>query len=117
MIFLAAPTTDFDLLRKKPVDRISGSSCSGLRAAKSATVGYFLKISDVPMLTRTSVACAERIVAASNSQALLCCSAKVTSGYRGSSLLRMSWLRCGARGLEAFFSVFDFCLVPWLLLV
>ena len=80
-IFLAAPTTDFDLLRKKPVERISGSSCSGFKAAKASTVGYFLKISGVTMLTRTSVACADRIVATSNSHALLCCKAQVTSGY------------------------------------
>ena len=34
-IFLAAPTTDFDLFRKKPVERTSGWSCSGSSAAKS----------------------------------------------------------------------------------
>jgi hypothetical protein len=28
-ILRAAPTTDFDLLRKKPVERMSGSNCSG----------------------------------------------------------------------------------------
>ena len=70
-IFLAAPTTDFDLLRKNPVERMSGSSCSGLSAAKSRTVGYFLNITGVTLLTPTSVDWAERIVATSSSQALV----------------------------------------------
>ena len=42
MILRAAPTTDFDLLRKNPVERMSGSSSSGCSAAKCAGVGYFL---------------------------------------------------------------------------
>jgi hypothetical protein len=62
---------DFDLLRKKPVERMSGSSSSGLSAANAASVGYFAKITGVTMLTRASVHCAERIVATSSSHALL----------------------------------------------
>src|SRR5581483_11642589 len=69
--FLAAPTTDFDLLRKNPVERTSGSSSSGRKAAKSCTVGYFLKITGVTLFTFTSVDWAERMVATSNSQASL----------------------------------------------
>src|SRR5260370_42219937 len=67
---LAAPTSDFDLLRKNPVGRMSGSSSSGFNAAKAAGVGYFLNNSGVTLLTVASVHCAERIVATSNSQAL-----------------------------------------------
>src|SRR3984957_6327143 len=70
MIFLAAPTTDFDLLRKKPVERTSGWSCSGVSAAKASTVGYFRKSSGVTRLTFTSVDWAERMVATRSSQAL-----------------------------------------------
>src|ERR1700734_3996727 len=57
MIFFAAPTTDFDLLRKKPVERTSGSSCSGVSAAKAWTVGYLRKSSGVTRFTFTSVDC------------------------------------------------------------
>ena len=71
MILRAAPTTDFDLLRKNPVERMSGSSSSGCKAAKCSGVGYFLKRIGVTMFTRTSVHCAERMVATSNSHALL----------------------------------------------
>jgi len=95
----AAPTTDFDLLRKNPVDRISGSSCCGSSRAKSCTVGYFLNSSGVTMFTRTSVDCAERMVATTSSHASLCVNAQVTSGYCRSSRCRMSETRSGARGL------------------
>src|SRR5271157_3469528 len=67
----AAPTTDFALLRKHPVERMSGSSSSGLSAANDSRVGYLAKITGVTILTRTSVHCAERMVATSSSQALL----------------------------------------------
>ena len=71
MIFRAAPTSDFDLLRKKPVVRMSSSNSSGWSEAKASGVGYFWKSTGVTMLTRTSVHCAERMVATSSSQALL----------------------------------------------
>src|SRR5271165_2205099 len=79
-ILRAAPTTDFDLLRKNPVVRMSGSSSSGLSAAKASIVGYLEKITGVTMLTRTSVHCAESMVATSNSHALLWCNAHVAEG-------------------------------------
>ena len=43
----------------------------GRRAARSAGVGYFANSAGVTMLTRSSVVCAERIVATSSSNALL----------------------------------------------
>src|SRR6202044_825542 len=79
-IFFAAPTTDFDLLRKKPVERTSGSSCSGVRAAKAWTVGYLRKSSGVTRFTFTSVDWADRMVATRSSQALVWVRAQVTSG-------------------------------------
>jgi len=75
----AAPTTDLDLLRKNPVDRTSGSSCSGVSAAKAATVGYLRNNSGVTRFTFTSVDCADSIVATTSSHALACVSAHVTS--------------------------------------
>ena len=43
MILRAAPTTDFDLLRKNPVERMSGSSSSGCKAAKCGGCRIFLE--------------------------------------------------------------------------
>ena len=54
------------LARKKPVDRTSSSTCSGLAAASEAASGYAAKSAGVTMFTRTSVLWAERMVAASN---------------------------------------------------
>src|SRR5579863_8517905 len=98
-IFLAAPTTDFDLLRKNPVERTSGSSCSGVSAANAATVGYLRKSSGVTRFTFTSVDCADRMVATSSSHALAWVSAQVTSGYRLFNRFKMSATRSGAIGL------------------
>src|ERR1700681_1516870 len=99
-ILFAAPTTDLDLLRKNPVDRTSGSSCSGVSAANAATVGYFRNNSGVTRFTFTSVDCAERIVATTSSHALACVSAQVTSGYIWSSRFNIPATRSGATGLQ-----------------
>src|SRR5438132_3821977 len=79
-IALDAPTTDLALLRKKPVGRRSGSSCSGLAAAMAWGVGYLWNSPGVTLLTITSVHWADKIVAISSSQALLWCSAQRTLG-------------------------------------
>src|SRR5579864_5812209 len=79
-IFFAAPTTDFDLLRKNPVERTSGSSCSGFSAANACTVGYLRNNSGVTRLTFTSVDCADKIVATRSSHAVVWVRAQVTSG-------------------------------------
>jgi len=67
-ILFAAPITDFDLLLKNPVERISFASSAWLACAKSSIAGYFLNKPGVTSLTRLSVHCAERIVATSNCQ-------------------------------------------------
>src|ERR1700730_7177290 len=79
--FRAASTKDLALLLKKPVLRISFASTSGRAAAKSSGVGYLANNPGVTALTRLSVHCAERMVATSNSQGLLWCSAHVAAGY------------------------------------
>ena len=53
---MAAPTTDLDLLRKNPVDRTSGSSCSGSSAANACTVGYFANSTGVTRFLRRAFA-------------------------------------------------------------
>ena len=55
------------LLRKKPVERISCSSSAGSAAAKAAALRYFANSAGVTLFTRSSVHCAERIVATSSS--------------------------------------------------
>src|SRR5882724_2457809 len=64
-------------------------------------MGYFSKSTGVTMFTRTSVHCAERIVATTSSQALLWVSAQVTSGYIRSKPSRIARTRSGARGSYA----------------
>ena len=65
----AAPTMFFALLRKKPVERISGSNSSGSIAASDAASGNLRNSAGVTKFTLTSVHCAERRVATSNCQA------------------------------------------------
>ena len=60
----------FDFWRKKPVDRISGSSSAAAAFASARASGYCLKSAGVTMLTRSSVDCADRIVATSSSKGL-----------------------------------------------
>ena len=54
------------LLRKKPVDWTSRSSSSCVTAASDVTVGYFRNSTGVTLFTRSSVHCADRIVAISS---------------------------------------------------
>jgi hypothetical protein len=70
MIFCAAPTIALPFWLKNPVDLMSGSSCAGVARASAVASGNFLKSAGVTMFTRTSVDCAERIVATSSSNAL-----------------------------------------------
>src|SRR6266853_4270384 len=77
---------------------MSGCNCSGSSAAKSWTVGYFSNSPGVTMFTRTSVDCADRIVATSNSHALRWVRAQVTPGYIWSSPAIIWRTRSGARG-------------------
>ena len=80
--------------------RISGSSCSGVRAAKSLGVGYLLNSSGVTRLTRASVHCADRIVAHSSSKASRWSSAQRASGYAARSRARIWGARAGASGFD-----------------
>src|SRR5271157_5137629 len=54
------------------------------------------------MFTRASVHCADKIVATSNSQAFLWCSAHSASGYVASSRRKISAIRSGARSSSIF---------------
>jgi hypothetical protein len=63
------PISDLDFWRKKPVERISGSSSAAAAPASAFASGYFLNSAGVTMFTRTSVDCADRIVATSSSKA------------------------------------------------
>ena len=65
----AIPMRLFVFERKKPVDWMIDSTSAGSADARSAGVGYLANSVGVTMLTRTSVLCAERIVAASSSYA------------------------------------------------
>src|SRR5947207_9653048 len=71
----------FVLDRKNPVDWIKPSTSSGSACARSSGVGYFANRAGVTMLTRSSVVCADRIVATSSSYAFECSSAQRASGY------------------------------------
>ena len=64
----------FDL--KKPVDRINASTSSRSAAANSRGPGKRRKSAGVTRLTRSSVHCAERIVATRSWKAPLCFSAQ-----------------------------------------
>src|SRR5689334_6013184 len=75
----------FAFERKKPVEWMIPSSSDGSAAARSAGVGYFANSVGVTMLTRSSVHCADRIVAQSNSNALVWLSAQCASGYSSAS--------------------------------
>ena len=84
--------------RRDGVPRLAATGARVLRSPRLPR-GYFRKSSGVVMFTRTSVHCAERIVATSSSHALLCFSAQVAPGYVASRRLRISLTRSGARGL------------------
>ncbi len=58
-----------DLLRKKPVGRISSSSSSWVESSTEAGVGNRANRRGVTSLTRASVHCADRITATSSCQA------------------------------------------------
>src|SRR5258708_357020 len=98
--FCALPMTDFALLRKKPVERISGSSCSGVSTAKSFGVGYLRNRMGVTILTRTSVHWAERMVATRSSHGLVCVRAQVTPGYNPSRRCSIGCTRPGVGGVK-----------------
>ena len=55
------------LLLKNPVERISSPTSAGSASARSAGAGYRANRAGVTRLTRTSVVCADRIVAVSSS--------------------------------------------------
>src|SRR5437763_11184764 len=80
MTFEAAITA-LALLRKKPVCLTSRSISTWLATANDCGVGYLRKSDLVTMLTRTSVDCAESIVAISSSKALVKSSAHFAFGY------------------------------------
>ena len=77
-----SPVMFLDLLRKKPVERISSSKAACGRAAKSCGVGYFRNSSGVTLFTLSSVHWAERIVATSNWKAFSCRRAHCAWGKR-----------------------------------
>src|SRR5580704_13977750 len=87
---------DFALLRKNPAVRISSSSSGSGALAIAAGEGKRLNNSGVTMFTRTSVHCAERIVATRSSQGERCVSAQTASGYASSRALRIAAMRSGA---------------------
>ena len=61
------PASERDFARKKPVDWICGSSSSVVAFASDWALGYRLKSAGVTWFTRSSVHCADRIVATSSS--------------------------------------------------
>ena len=73
------------LARKKPVEWMISSSSSGLARAKEAGSGYAPKRAGVTMFTRTSVLCADRIVAASSWNGESWSSAQRSSAVPGNS--------------------------------
>src|SRR6185436_7759579 len=88
-----AAITAFALLRKKPVCLTSRSISTWLAAANAAASGYLRKSDFVTMLTRTSVDCAESIVAISSSNAFVKSSAHFAFGYICFSRTTMSLAR------------------------
>src|SRR5262245_14973414 len=70
-----------DLLRKKPVLWIAFSNSGRFAAAYARAIGYFLNKAGVTMFTRTSVHCADKIVAISSSNGLEKSSAQRASAY------------------------------------
>src|ERR1700728_1830782 len=98
---------DFALLRKNPVVRIRFSSSGSFALAIAAGVGKRLNKSGVTIFTRTSVHCADRIVATRSSQGERWCRAHSALGYASSSPLRIAATRSGARSPRPdFFSDF-----------
>src|SRR5689334_1364965 len=89
MIFFAAPISERALLLKNPVDRISFASSSCEALAIASIVEYFLKRPGVTLLTRSSVHCADKIVATSNCHGFLWMRAQVAFGKIASSCARM----------------------------
>src|SRR5918996_143018 len=78
------------LFRKKPVDWMICSSSAGSAAARSSGRGYLPNTDGVTMLTRSSVVCADRIVATSSSYGLECSSAHRSLAVPGYSSARRS---------------------------
>ena len=81
----AIPMMLFVFERKKPVDWMTVSTSEGSACARSAAVGYFANNAGVTMLTRSSVVCADRIVATRSWNAFSCASAQRASGYSSRS--------------------------------
>src|SRR5262245_62876007 len=94
------------LLRKKPVLWIAFSSSPRLAAANAAAVGYFLNKAGVTMFTRTSVHCAERIVAIRSSSGLLKPRAHRASGYSFAKSLDRKSTRLNSSHLGISYAVF-----------
>ena len=63
----AIPSSDFALLRKNPVERISASSSAWSARARALGSGNRSNSDGVTVFTRASVHCAERIVATRSS--------------------------------------------------
>ena len=59
------------LLRYKPIELISFARISSLTVLISNAVGYFSKSAGVTMFTRTSVDCADKMVATNNSNGVV----------------------------------------------
>ena len=74
------PIKDVALFRKKPVDRMISSSSARSAAAYSAADGYRENTTGVTRLTRTSVVCADRMVATASSYGVLKSSSALASG-------------------------------------
>src|SRR5207244_10375653 len=81
MIAFDAAITAFALLRKKPVWRTSRSISGCVALANACGFGYLRKSDFVTMFTRTSVDCAESIVAISSSNGLVKSSVHFAFGY------------------------------------
>src|SRR5580704_4278908 len=89
---------DFALFRKNPVVRINSSNSGNDAAAITLGVGNALNKAGVTKFTRTSVHCADRIVATVNSHAFLWLSAQTTPGYVFRSTSRFAATRVGSVG-------------------
>src|SRR5215467_7130860 len=75
------PMSDLALALKKPVEWISVSRVEGRARAKSSAVRYRVKSVRVTALTRSSVHCADRIVAARSSRGVVKSSSIPAFGY------------------------------------
>lgn len=75
-----APRSAYPFMLKKPVDRISSSTCPAGAEAIAAGVGYVANSRGVTIFTRSSVHCAERIVAERSSNGFRKSSAQVATG-------------------------------------